>query len=316
MSGVGTIPGWRAAVPTDQGGAFANTETPTPAAQPAQPAQPAPAPQQPGTGDISSIIAAITGGNPGSAAQTPAYLSSLFPNGLPQQAVAQAGPTAPVQAGSALAQMNGSLDPGALTQKILAADQPVFQQQQRGLTESLANAGIVGGSTAGAVGNLANQQDQQATAQLAPFEQTANAQRLQGAEGDVLAQLQAQQGNQRIDQQGNQFDAASMNAGNQFNIANLISGGLNDTSSFNSMQQFLDSLQNQDWMTQLGLQGQLTTAGAGAQSAAYQPVFQQPAQTNLSGLAAAFAPKSTGQPQPGAGLGPSYQYGYGNPNAG
>jgi hypothetical protein len=309
---------------------------------------------------------------------------------------------------SVLGAMGGSLDPGALTRAITAQMKPEFERENHALTESLANAGIVGGSTAGAVGDLSRQQQQTEAAALAPFEQTANAQRLQGATTDagnaltggianqgadlnakqfgtgltystaaqdaarrltagqsnqatgadlskfnvgtavgstqsdlqrliqtIMANQQASmtgqqsnqsadlartsgnasnaigagtsqadliarilQGNQTATMGANQFDAASLNSGNQFDISNLIRGGMYDTGNYNSMQQYIMGLNNTDWLQQLGLQGQLATAGAGAQSAAYQPVFQQPAQTNFGGVAAGLAPVPTAQPNP------------------
>lgn len=286
------VGGWQPAQTDPPGNGWANTDTPASSQRTSVPGMVAPI--------MGNGVSQPTASGDST---TPSYLGAMFPNGLPQAMVATAGQTQPVYSQSAMQMMNGSLDPGALTAKIMAALQPEFAQQQHGLTESLANAGIVGGSTAGAEGDLARSQTTQAAATLAPFEQTANAQRLAGWQSDTDAALRAAQGNQAVAQQGNQFDASSLNSGNEFNIANLIKGGMYDTSNFNSMQQFIDQMQNTDWLQQLGIQGQLATAGAGAQSAAYQPVFQQPATANFSGLASAFAPSATSQPAP---LSPQY----------
>lgn len=96
-----------------------------------------------------------------------------------------------VLAQSILGKMGGSLDPGALTSAVRADMQPEFARENRALTESLANAGIVGGSTSGAVGDLAQQQERTLAAQMAPFEQTATGQRLAGATSDASNDLSA-----------------------------------------------------------------------------------------------------------------------------
>lgn len=157
------------------------------------------------------------------------------------------------------------------TQQILQAMAPIFGQQQHGLTEALANAGIVGGSTTGAQGNLANEQNSQAVGQIAP----------------LIASIM--QGNQSTALQGGEFNATQQNAAQQFDIGNLLREQMFNSGNFNQLQQFLLGGQNQDWLSQLGANASL----AGGQQQAYQPVFQQPSPMNLGGLGASMAPTPT-----------------------
>jgi hypothetical protein len=61
----------------------------------------------------------------------------------------------------------------AFVKQIMAMLQPQFQQQNRGLEESLAANGIVGGSSTGAYGQLAGQQETTALGDIAPLENEA-----------------------------------------------------------------------------------------------------------------------------------------------
>lgn len=297
----------------------------------------------------------------------PTYLSQLFPNGLPQASASTVGgvpqinaPQAaysgdvsaqnvngagPVSATNAIASLLG---PGAstsdITRSIMSALEPQFAQQQRGLTEGLANAGIVGGSTTGAVGALGLQQQEQSLAQMAPYilqglqmqqqrdlsnqgsqnetsrfnagldtqtatsnrdaanqvgefnsSQSLAAQSANQAARDQVAQynaglgFNAQAANQGTALAGSEFNAGVQNASDQFNIGNQIRGGMFDIGNQMAAQSQLANIQNQDYLTQLGLRANVVSAGQGATAGAYQPIFQQPAPSNYGGLASAIA---------------------------
>lgn len=227
--------------------------------------------------------------------------------------------------------------------------QPQFQQQDNALTEALANAGIVGGSTGKALSDLGSQQQTTLANQIQPYilqnrqlQQSAttqdNANSIQTSIANQVADLQAQgmdqatalqtattnaanqlqaQGynstmayqlasqnaqlsqqaqlaNQSTALQGGEFNASNQNAGQQFNISNLLNTANTDTNSYNQFLQYLAGLQNQDWMSQLGATTSAATAGLGATTNAFQPVYSQPSATNVGGLASAFAPQGGG----------------------
>jgi hypothetical protein len=106
---------------------------------------------------------------------SPTYLSALFPNGIPQAGVNQAGPSGNVVAPSVIQQIQaaagqlpqvgtnsvlgtvgGQIGPQALQAEITQAMQPQFGANQHALDEELANAGISGGSAIGGSIDLAN----------------------------------------------------------------------------------------------------------------------------------------------------------------
>jgi hypothetical protein len=282
------------------------------------------------------------GGNPGINATppilnlTPQYLSQMFPNGLPAATPTTAATSsvgAPdlvsnimsaangipqVAAPSVLGELGSELGPQALENNVLGALAPQFKAQQQALNEQLAAAGIVGGSAPGATVDLAAQQNQQAAAALAPYEQSAEQMRLNAATTDAgnaltasganasnaigtgnnLSQLimQAALANQSTGAQVGEWNAGALNAGNQFNVANLIQGGQFDINNYQQMQQLAAQLQNQDYLAQLQLQGQLATGGQAGQTGAFQPTFYQPPQTNLSGFAPVPTATSGGAP--------------------
>lgn len=313
----------------------------------------------------------------------PSYLSSQFPNGIPQANAATVGGVPSIQPGqvpgfgqvgapaqvnaqtingipqvnaqqvtgpqSIVSQMGGAqaYSPQAAIQAAQAYLMPQFQQQDNALTEALANAGIVGGTTGKALGDLGSQQQTTLANQIQPFIQqeqslhqsattTDNANSIQTSIANQMADLQsqgmdqatalqtattnaanslqaqgynaqmayqiasqnaqasqqAQQANQAAALQGGEFNASNLNAGQQFNISNLLNTANTDNNSYNQFLQYLAGLQNSDWMSQLGATANTATAGLGATTNAFQPVYSQPSPTNVGGLASAFAPQS------------------------
>ena len=209
--------------------------------------------EAPGTASTGNVNDASSGTGAAAASPLqPTYLSQLFPNGLPTATAAQ-DTTSP--------------STSSIVDSISQALQPTFKQGQRGLTEALANAGIVGGSTVGAEGALANQQQQQATSAEAPYI----------LQGDQMGQTAAL------------ANQSATNAANQFNVSNAINGGMYDSSLQAQQADTLAGYQNQDYLEQLGLQGNVITNGQTGQTSAYQPVYQQPSQSNYGGLASSIA---------------------------
>lgn len=276
---------------------------------------------------------------------SPTYLSSLFPNGLPQVSPVGVN-TAPYSssglasqilqsynpvlssAGSQVSTVNPSSLPTIdtsqygstpFTQEIVSAMQPVFQQQQQGLTEALANAGIVGGSTTGAVGNLATQQIQQLLGALAPSQLSANQQQLAAQQFNIGNQNAATFGNQNAQNsllnevlgltvpaavqtsgQGlnaGEYNASALNAGQEFNTTNDLNAAQYDTGTANSLLTQILGMQNSNYQQQAGIQAGLQEGAAGGQTGAFQPTFSQPAPVNFSGLTSGFA-QPTHAPQP------------------
>lgn len=178
-------------------------------------------------------------------------MAGLSPTAIQPNYIANPTPIDPSQYGA-----------NSLMQQIIAAQQPLFQQQQQGLTEGLANAGIVGGSTQGAIGDLAHSQIQTLLGLLAP------------------AQLQAQ---------GQQLNAQEFNTGN-----NLATQQYNAGTGNSLLSQIL-GFQNTDWQQQQQDQLALQEGAAGGQTGAFQPVFQQPSPVNFSGLAQSIAPTQAPQ---------------------
>lgn len=265
----------------------------------------------------------------------PAYLSQIFPNGLPNASAAQTGiptanaPTLMQLLGGAVpnvsgAQTNVALSPQDELNATLQSLMPIFGQQQNGLQDALANAGIVGGSTAGAMNDLARNQTQQATAAIAPLMQNAQSMQLQQAlanagntqqagefnvgnllnsQGQSAQQLLEQAlANQQAGLQGGEFNAGSLNNANQFNIANALNAGEYDTGTFNQMLSQMLGYQNSDWLAQLQAQLGMNEGAAGGQTGAFQPIFTQPSSPNFMGLGAAFAPAAPA-PNPGGWTG-------------
>jgi hypothetical protein len=143
---------------------------------------------------------------------------------------------------------------------------PQFQQQQNALSEQLAAEGIVGGSTAGAEGALADNQITQTLGQIAPTILGANQQLLGASE----------------------FNAGANNQGSQFNTTNSLNAAQYDTGTGNSFLSSILGINNEDYLAQLQAQEALDAGAAGGQTGSFQPVFQQPTPTSFSGLGGAF----------------------------
>lgn len=184
----------------------------------------------------------------------PTYLSSVFPGGTPQAGVEQS---------------NVESSPGSFLDMITKSLQPQFQQQDRGLQDALANAGIVGGSTAGAFQDLGKQQ--QSTLQ-----------------NDLAASLLQSRG-QQIGQ--SEFNAGAANTGDQYNTSNRISTGEFDVANNLTAQGQNMGFANQDWLARLNAQQNYDLAGQGAKNAAYTPIYTQPGSSTSStgGFASALA---------------------------
>lgn len=183
----------------------------------------------------------------------PSTIQGQFPTGIPQL-------TAPQIMGTAL-------DPQQAVSAMQAYMLPQFQQQQQGLLEALASAGIVGGATGKALQDLGSGQQSQLMSDIQPY---------------VL-------GNQQLGQQAQEYNAGSLTGSQQFNINNLLNTAGTDANTYNNFLQFLLGGQNNDWLAQLGAVSNLNAAGAGASTAAFQPVFQQPQPFNLGGVASMFS---------------------------
>lgn len=306
------------------------------------------------------------------------------------------------QPGSIIGHMGGANAYSADTATKAISDylKPQFQQQQQGMTEALANAGIVGGSSMKAQSDLGSQQQttmmndiQPYLMQLKQMQQTGTTQdianqimtgqsnqsaNLQGQMANQGANLSAQQSNQSaqlqrdIQQHANQLQAqgmnmqqamqiATQNAANslqaqgmnmqqayqvasfnaqqsmqaqtqnqntwmtgaqynansltgaqQYNIGNQLATAGTDATSYNNMLQQIMGLQHSAWSQQLGAAGSTATAGLGASTGAFQPIYQQPGQANYSGIGQAFArpASANNSPPPQSSYGPNY----GGPN--
>lgn len=209
---------------------------------------------------------------------TPTYLSQLLGGTNPQSSTSTVGNIPQEQA--------STVDTSDMVQRVLAGLAPQFKQQNLGLTESLANAGIVGGSTGGAVTQQGLQQQAEAAGQIQPMILSAlqgNQQATQGASRDNASNAL----------NAGEYNAGAENANSQFDVSNQIKNAMFDASQGTQAGATLAGFQNQDWLAQLQAQSNLSGARAGGVAGAYQPVYQQPAQTNYGGLASAFAPTPT-----------------------
>ena len=190
---------------------------------------------------------------------SPTYLSQLFPGGIPT---------------SSPSTVSGipSLDPTTVTNNILAGLQPGFAQQQQGLNEALASAGVMGGGGIGAENNLMLQQGLQSLSATAPYV-------MQGMEGNQNAALNA-----------GEFNAGAQNNAQQFDINNLIHSAMFDIGTQSGAQNNLAGMQNADWLAQMNAM----QSGYYGAANAFQGNYQQPAPStggyaNLaSGLSSLF----------------------------
>lgn len=286
---------------------------------------------QPSTTPQPLATATLPPAQPGPAAPpaagqlTPAYLSQLFPNGIPQAGAFQApspeqvqapnlvnqimqasGQLPQVQSSSVLDKIGGQLGGNALEQNVVKAMGAQFAGNQHALDESLANAGIVGGSTTGANVDLANSENTQLAGVLAPIEQTSQNQILSAAQGDqsnaqtasgqnvgnavstgnnsLQAIMQAYLANQAANNQTGQFNTGQANQLGEFNTSNQLQAGNSDVNAANNLQSQQLNIQNQDWLQQLIGQQQLASGGAAGQTNAFTSTFVNPASTSLSGF--------------------------------
>jgi len=253
---------------------------------------------------------------------SPTYLSSLFPGGLPSasatttQAPLAAAYQAQVTPATANTVDTSGLGANQLVQQILGVMQPQFQQQQQALTNNLANAGIVGGSTGGAVTDLGNQQTQQLAGALAPYEQTAQQMLLGANEYNSGVLNNTSQFNAGANNANSQFNANTLNNNSQFNAGNILNANntnaniLNQNSQYNTTNSLnagqydagtantilgqLLGYQNQDYLQNLNNQLSLAQDQQSGQTGAFQPIYQQASAPNFSGLAGAFGSNATG----------------------
>lgn len=234
---------------------------------------------------------------------TPATIQGQFPNGIPTQTASGIGSIPAINATSVIAGMGGA---GAYSANnaIQATENyelPQFQQQDAALQAALANAGIVGGTTGQGINQLGSQQQTQLNAQVQPLIQSEQQLEQQGLTTDANNNQAAQTANQGATIAGSEFNATTNNQAQQFNIQNLLQTGQIDAATANAMSTYLMGLQNSDWQAQLGAQTTTANNGAGITSGAFQPVYQQPSGTNLSGVGSAFG--SSFNPTPAASAG-------------
>lgn len=159
------------------------------------------------------------------------------------------------------------ISPTQFTGAVTSAMMPQFKQQDQALRGSLADAGIVGGSTTGAVGALGNQQQTQLAGQISPMIQ------------------QIMQGNQATALNAGEFNANAANNMGQFDVNTLLNAGQFDASAANQFQSQGMQYQNQDWLAQLqAMSGMFSGLGQ-----AFDPIYQQPGDTSsLSGFGSLF----------------------------
>lgn len=204
----------------------------------------------------------------------PSTIQQQFPNGIPQL-------TAPQVTGQ---QIQGTqMDPQQAISAFNSYLLPLFQQQNRGLTEDLTAAGIIGGTSGQAQQELGSGQQSQLMSDIQPY---------------ILANQQLGQDTQKFNAQqrtgANQFNANALLGTGQFNIGNLFNSAQMDSNFYNNMLQYFAGLQNQDWLGQLSAASNFAGGTMGTAASGFQPMFQQPSPFNLGGIASAFTPA----PQP------------------
>lgn len=246
----------------------------------------------------------------------PSYITSQFANGLPQ-VTAQGTTGAYASPGSAVTPSyspggeninSGQYGAGAMTNEILNALGPTFAQQNMGLTDNLANAGIVGGSTTGALGALDQSQITQALGQLVPAQQTANTTQL-GAQEFNSGQQQANNqynttndltaqtynsGQQQANNQYNatnalntqQYNANAANTANGANVTNALTAAGTDSSAYNNILSQILGYQNANYEQNQQDQYGLDTGAASGQQQAFTPYYEQPGGGLLSDIGA------------------------------
>ena len=251
---------------------------------------------------------------------TPATIQGQFPGGIPQATASGVGGIPAISAQQVMgSNVNPtSIDPNMSIAATEAYLQPQFQQQQSALTANLANAGIVGGTAPQAAAQLGQQQQTTLQNDIQPFlqagalaNQSTNLAGQQSNQNNAFnvgvanqgANLSAQNANQNAALQGGEFNSTAQNQAQQFNIQNLLQTGQIDAATANNMMQFIMGTQNQDWLAQLGAQTSTTTNSQNNQTAAYQPVYQQPATSSGTGaLTSAFNVPQPQQPTIGQSI--------------
>lgn len=246
----------------------------------------------------------------GAVPQSPTYYAPNVPQVSPGNIMQMAGG----RLGYDPAQSRIDMDPSSFISSVFGALQPQFKQQQLGLNEQLANAGIVGGSGINAQQQLGLQQQSQFQGDVQPILAQLKGYELSQSQGNQLASntasqfgagqalqaamqqaglnLDAGKTNQSAGLAGGEFNANQANAMSQFNIGDIIKSAMADSGSFNSLQQLMMQMQNQDWLARLQGQAGLNGGAMSGQTGAFQPTFTQPgAAPNLGGLAA-FMPQS------------------------
>ena len=191
---------------------------------------------------------------------------------------------------------------------------PQFKNQQQQMNESLASAGISGGSTAGAQTELANAQNSQAQGLLQPeLLQLLGLQNTRDTTvaGDLLAgatqnqntqsannqfnagqlnqvgefnsgqNLAAQDTNQATNLGAQEYNAGQQNTAGSFNIANLLQAASGNQNAYN---QFLSEIQSQNEQTYLGDLGAVSGQAQTGQSigTTRQPVYTQPSYSGMN----------------------------------
>lgn len=282
---------------------------------------------------VSQLLGGLLGGGTAGpqSALTPSYLSDMLPGGVPTSSPAQvagmpfisaqqisqlpsmvaatmggapqmnpalvgAVPQPGAERVGGLPQMDpNTIDPSSVTKQILAGLSPQFAQQNHALDESLANAGIVGGSSAGAHVQQGLQQQNEATAAIAPYIMQAETQnqaaKNRGQEFNIGNTLQQRVADVSSGNEMSRFNAgnvlqalfgnqAAMNRGQEFNIGNLQQNKALDTAALNRAQEFNigNELQRRTTNQSTDLQGQLENRNTARDTAFYNADSQNKAQ--------------------------------------
>lgn len=322
------------ALPGAIGGSYRSTLDPV--APQAPTSAPQQQPQQPQQQQQPGVNPAYVQAPPQSPTAQAAAPQQVNPQNIMQLAGGQLGYNA--------AQSNVNLDPSSFAHSIWQGLSPQFAMQDHGLTEQLANAGIVGGSSAGAATQLGLQQQAQFQGDLQPILANLKGYELSQSQGNQMAQntasqfgagqnlsaaeqqaqqyLAAMQGNQTAGLNQGEFNANQQNANSQFNVSNAIKNAQGNSDIYNQFLSNIMGFNNQDWLAQLQAQTALNSGSMSGQTNAYQPTFMQPGPApSLSGLGA-FAPAPTASGSygqfvtPGQSTAPSSTNGYGSFNGG
>jgi len=201
---------------------------------------------------------------------TPQY---IYPNGVPTSSTATINqvPTS-----------NINLSNPQYASSILQMLQPQFQTQDQALQNQLAASGVVGGPSAQALAQLQSQQQQTFQGDIQPELLQQESLNLQQNQGNAANQMTALTQN-----------ANAQNANNQFNTSDAIKNAEFNSSLQSGDASTLAQLLYNQWAQSGDWQYGLATGAAGAQTGAYQPIYQQPQPVNFSSLGSSFAPTPT-----------------------